>query len=82
MLGWTSASVSLGAVPPMTVGIRHAPSNQAMYPPVGAMSLGHLEALQVALSLNQAQLRYGTHLRLEFKGDSWRHEGWFKQLFL
>ena len=38
----------------MTVGIRHAPSIQAMYPPVGAMSTwAPRGTLQVALSSDQ-----------------------------
>ena len=84
MLHWSSASVSLVLYSPMTVGIRHAPSIQAMYPPVGAMSTwAPRGALQVALSSNQGSALYGTlYLRLEFKGNSWRHECWFKQFVL
>ena len=67
----------------MTVGIRHAPSIQAMYPPVGAMSTwAPRGALQVALSSNQGSALYCTlYLRLEFKGNSWRAVG-LKQIIL
>ena len=56
-----------GAV--LTYDSRHLTRTQiqAMYPPVGAMSLGTSRHLQVALSLNNAHLLYGTPcLRLEF----------------
>ena len=44
---WTLASVFPGVcIPPVTVGIRHAPHQPGDVPPVGAMSAGHPRHLQ------------------------------------
>ena len=71
-------------IPPMTVGIRHAPSIQVMYPPVGAMSTwAPRGALQVALSSNQGSALYGTlHLRHELKGIAGDVNVGLKQIIL
>ena len=67
-----------GAV--LTYDSRHLTRTQiqAMYPPVGAVSLGTSRHLQVALSLNNAHLLYGTPLPApRVLKDSWGHECWF-----
>ena len=52
----------------LTVGIRHAPIIQAMYPPVGAMRLGRPRQ-QVLLSSDQGSDCYpSVYLRLDTKG--------------
>ena len=84
MLDWTSASVSLGAVP--TYDSRHPTRTQ--YP--GDVStcrcyvdLGTSRHLQVALSSNQGSALYGILcLRLEFKRNGWSMNVGFKQIVL
>ena len=59
MLDWTTASVSLGVcIPPMTVGIRHTPSTQAMYHLSVLCRLGTRGAYGLSLSSYQGSALY------------------------
>ena len=64
----------------LTVGIRHAPIIQAMYPPVALCRLGHPRHLQVLSELGSRLSSLSTTplpCASKLKGTSWRHECWF-----